>query len=162
MGIAKHSDPENPVHTLDKLLYSLAHDMNRPEYDIPIKRATTTTNRKRIREDILSMIKSITKLIQQLMNTADNIINVRCGQLRTITKMIIRVWTKLLGAHPKPKRKLDHWSTRNCGECGICVREGPHPLCLFCNIELIGFVNLLKIVTTLPRHILESTIWEAL
>ena len=166
-NIAKYSDPENPIHTLKGLLYSLAHDprmINKPGSDIPIRTATMTNNKKRIRKDLQHLIKSMLALIQQGLITIDNIINVRNESMRNITKMILKVWTHFLGTHPKRKKTKPQEPPRNCGECDICVGKGPQSLCPLCNIDLIGLTNYLKVTTeiiaTLPRDIMKSFAWS--
>ena len=168
-NIAKHCSPDNPIHTLKRLLYSLALDpitINKQGSDVPIKTATMTTNRKRIRKDLMNMIKSITDLIDQTLKKIDNVINARNKDLRNITKMVLRVWSHLLGVHPNKRKPQTPWSTRTCGECNICVRTGPQSWCLFCNIELIGLINLIKInaelVATLPGDIIKSIAWTSI
>jgi hypothetical protein len=84
--------------------------------------------------------------------------------------MILKVWTFLLRAHTNPKKTKEktkaYWSPKNCGECDICEHRGPQSLCPYCNIELIGFVNYLKvngeIIVTLPRDILKSMAWTSI
>ena len=168
-NIAKHSDPENPIYTLKKLQYSLAYD-TKTKYtlgsDIPIKTATTTSNKKKIREDLKNMIRSMFHLMKYGGNLLDNIINVRQENVRNIVKSIIKAWTQLLGAHLTPKKTQTHWPTSNCEECDICVPKGPQPTCPFCNIELIGLANYLavnlEIFTTLPWDVLKCMAWESI
>ena len=168
-NIAKHSNPENPIKTFRGLLYSLAHDprlINKPGSDLPIRTSTMTNNKKRIREDLKYTIKSILALIQQGMKTIDNVLNVRNENMRNITKMTLKVWTYLLGAHNRRKKTRPQKPNRSCGECDICVGKGPQSLCPFCNIDLLGFKNYLKVTTemivTIPGDIIKSFAWTSI
>ena len=99
-NIAKHCSPDNPIHTLKKLQYSLAHDpkiVNKAGSDVPIRTATMTTNRKRIRKDLIKMIKSIINLFDRALKKIDNVINIRNNHLRNITRMVLKVWAHLMG-----------------------------------------------------------------
>ena len=167
--IAKHNNPDNPKHTFKRLLYSLTHDTivtNSLGNDIPIKTATMTRNRSKIRKDLMNLINSLNSITQYGKRSLVNIVNVRNKNVRNITIMILKVWTFLLGAHINPKKTKAYWSPKNCGECDICEHRGPQSLCPYCNIELIGFVNYLKvnaeIIVTLPRDILKIMAWTSI
>ena len=172
--IAQLSNPENPKHAFSKLLYSLTHDkliVNNPGSDIPIRPATMTRNRSRIRKELEDLIKSLNSIIKSGMKSLNNILNVRNDDVRNITKMISKVWTFLLRkmwtlftrTHTESKKPEEHWSLKNCEECDICVPRGPQPQCPLCNAELIGLVNYLKVnaevIVTLPSDILKSMAW---
>ena len=165
--IAKLNNPDNPKHTFKRLLYSLAHDTmvtNNPGNDIPIRTATMTRNRSKIRKDLKNLINSLNSITEYGKKTLDNIVNVRNKDVRNVTKMILKVWTFLLRTHTNPKKTKEYWSPKNCGECDICDQRGPQSLCPYCNVELIGFANYLKvkaeIVVTLPSDILKSMAWK--
>ena len=172
--ITKLNNPDNPKHTFTRLLYSLAHDAmitNNLGNDIPIRSATMTRNRSKIRKDLKNLIKSLNSITEYGKKSLDNIVNVRNKDVRNITKMISKVWTYLLRkvwtffqrTHTNPKKTEEHWSPKNCGECDICVQRGPQSLCPYCNAKLRGLVNYLKvnaeIIITLPSDILKSMAW---
>ena len=99
--IAKHSNPNNPKHTFTKLLYSLAHDAtatNQPGSDVPIRMATMTRDRTKIRKDLENLISSLNSITKQGKKLFDNIVNVRHKTVRNIAAMILKVWTHLLKA----------------------------------------------------------------
>mgnify|MGYP001184610752 FL=1 len=139
--------------------------------DNPIRPATMTRNRTRIRKELEKLIKTLNLMIESGMESLLNILNVRNDSARNITKMIAKVWTFLprkmmtpfTRTNPGSKKKADNWSPKNCGECDICVPKGPQSQCPLCNAELIGPVNYLKInaelVVTLPIDILKSMAW---
>ena len=139
--------------------------------DIPIRSATMTRNRSKIRKDLKNLIKSLNSITEYGKKSLDNIVNVRNKDVRNITKMISKVWTYLLRkvwtffqrTHTNPKKTEEHWSPKNCGECDICVQRGPQSLCPYCNAKLRGLVNYLKvnaeIIITLPSDILKSMAW---
>ena len=65
--IAKLNNPDNPKHTFKRLLYSLAHDTmvtNNPGNDIPIRTATMTRNRSKIRKDLKNLINSLNSITE--------------------------------------------------------------------------------------------------
>ena len=168
--IAKHSNPNNPKHTFTKLLYSLAHDAtatNQPGSDVPIRMATMTRDRTKIRKDLENLISSLNSITKQGKKLFDNIVNVRNKTVRNIATMILKVWTHLLKAQKNPKKSRDktktYWSPTNCGDCDICEQRGPQSLCPYCNIELIGFYNYLRvhgeILITLPHDTLKCITW---
>ena len=98
-NIVQLSNPENPKHAFSRLLYSLTHDqliINNPGSDIPIRPATMTRNRSRIRKELEDLIKSLNSIIKSGMKSLNNILNVRNDDVRNITKMISKVWTFLL------------------------------------------------------------------
>ena len=168
-AIAKHNNPDNPKHTFKRLLYSLAHDAaitNSIGNDVPIKAATMSRNRTKIRKDLINLINSLYSINQYGKKSFDNIVNVRNENMRNITKKIIKAWTILLRTHINPMKTKAYWSPKNCGECDICEHRGPQSLCPYCNIELIGFVNYMKInaeiIATLPRDILKSIAWTSI
>ena len=168
-NIAKHCSPDNPIHTLKKLQYSLAHDpkiVNKAGSDVPIRTATMTTNRKRIRKDLIKMIKSIINLFDRALKKIDNVINIRNNHLRNITRMVLKVWAHLMGISSNQNKTRTPWSTRNCERCDICARKGPQTWCPFCNIELIGLTNLImvntKLIVTLPGDIIKSFTWTSI
>ena len=77
--IAKLNNPDNPKHTFKRLLYSLTHDTivtNSLGNDIPIKTATMTRNRSKIRKDLMNLINSLNSIIQYGKKSLDNIVNV--------------------------------------------------------------------------------------
>ena len=125
-----------------------------------------TTNRKKIRKDLVNMVKSITDLIDKTLKKVDHIINARNNDLRNITKMVLKVWAHLLGVHSNQRKTRTPWSTRTCGECDICVRKGPQSWCLFCNIELLGLTNFVKVnaelIKSLPGDIIKSIAWTSI
>ena len=139
--------------------------------DIPIRSATMTRNRSKIRKDLNNLIKSLNSITEYAKKLLVNTINVRNKDMRNIAKMISKVWTHILRkvwtffqrTHTNPKKTEEYWSPKNCGECDICVQRGPQSLCPYCNAELIGFVNYLKvnteIIITLPSDILKSIAW---
>ena len=97
--IAQLNNPENPKHTFTRLMYSLAHDAlitNNQGSDIPIRSATMTRNRSRIRKDLKNLIKTLNSITEYGKKSLDNIVNVRNKDVRNITKMISKVWTFLL------------------------------------------------------------------
>ena len=105
--IAKLNNPDNPKHTFKRLLYSLAHDTmitNILGNDIPIRTATMTRNRSKIRKDLMNLINSLKSIIQYGKKSLDNIVNVRNKNVRNITKKIIKVWTFLLRAQINSKK----------------------------------------------------------
>ena len=78
----KYGSPNSPRQTL----YSLAHDLrivNLPGSAFPIKRATTTRNRTKIRNDIKHMITSILKLLRITLRIAQDIINMSNKHIRS-------------------------------------------------------------------------------
>ena len=92
--IAKLNNPDNPKHTFKRLLYSLAHDTmvtNNPGNDIPIRTATMTRNRSKIRKDLMNLINSLNSITKYGKKSLDNIVNVRNKDVRNITKMILKV-----------------------------------------------------------------------
>ena len=107
-SITKHSDPENPIHTFKRLLYSLAHDTtitNNSGTDVPIKPATMTTNRTKIRKDLKKLLNLLNSIIRNGKKSLDNVANVRSKTVRNITMMILKVWTFLLRTHRGTKNK---------------------------------------------------------
>ena len=172
-SITKHSDPENPKHTFKRLLYSLAHDTtitNNSGTDVPIKPATMTTNRTKIRKDLKKLLNLMNSIFRNGKKFLDNVANVRSKTVRNITMMILKVWTFLLRANKGTKNTKEktktYWSPKNCGECDICQQRGPQSLCPYCNIELLGFINFLKIngeiIFTLPRDIMKIMAWTSI
>ena len=92
--IAKLNNPDNPKHTFKRLLYSLAHDTmitNILGNDIPIRTATMTRNRSKIRKDLMNLINSLNSITKYGKKSLDNIVNVRNKDVRNITKMILKV-----------------------------------------------------------------------
>ena len=129
-----------------------------------------TTNRTKIRKDLKKLLNLMNSIFRNGKKFLDNVANVRSKTVRNITMMILKVWTFLLRANKGTKNTKEktktYWSPKNCGECDICEHRGPQPLCPYCNIELIGFVNYLKvngeIIVTLPRDILKSMAWTSI
>ena len=169
-SIVKHSDPSNPKHTFKRLMYSLAHDTtisNNSGNDAPIKPATMTTNRTKIRKDLKKLLNSLNSIMRNGKQSLENIANVRSETVRNITMMIHKVWTTVLKTHSGTKNKKEntktYWSPRNCGDCDICHHKGPQSLCPYCNIELLGLINYLKIngeiILTFPRDIVKCMAW---
>ena len=135
--IVKYGSPNSPRQTL----YSLAHDskiVNLPGSAFPIKKATTTRNKTKIRNSIKDMIMSILKLLRGALKIINDTINMRNKNIRIITKMVLKVCTHLLGDHISAKNTKTYWSPKKCKDCDLCKQCGPKPLCPFCNIELIG------------------------
>ena len=138
--LVKYGSPNSPRQTL----YSLAHDSrisNLPGSAFPIKRATTTRNRTKIRKDIRHLIISISKLLKVTLRIVQDIINVRNKYMRTITKKIIKKWIHLMGDHINAKNTQAYWSPSKCENCDLGKQRGPKPICPFCNIELIGLTE---------------------
>ena len=173
-NIIQFSNPENPKRAFSRLLYSLAHDKqmaNELGSDNPIRPATMTRNRTRVRKELEKLIKTLNLVIRSGGESLINILNVRNDSARNIAKMIAKVWIFLLGkmlaiftrTKPGSKTKADDWSPKNCGECDICVPKGPQPQCPLCNAELIGLMNYLKIsaelIMTLPIDVMKSMAW---
>merc|ERR1712129_78406 len=56
-----------------------------------------------------------------------------------------------------------YWSPKYCENCDLCTQRGPRPLCPFCNIDLIGTVNYVKIIAKLtidlPLGIMKGLLW---
>ena len=141
--LVKYGSPNSPRQTL----YSLAHDpimVNLTGSAFPIKRATTTRDRTKIRKDIKNMVTSISKFLRNTLKIFQDIINVRNENIRTITKEVIKGWTHLLGDRISGKNTRTYWSPTKCEDCNLCNQCGPKPMCPYCCIELIGLVEYIK------------------
>ena len=160
--LIKYGSPNSPRQTL----YSLAHDpimVNLKGTDFPIKRATTTRDRTKIRKDIKNMVTSILKLLRSTLKIIQDIINVRNENIRTITKKVIRGWTHLLGDRISTENTRTYWSPTKCEDCDLCNQRGPKPICPYCCIELIGLIEYIKatmkLIISIPYEILKSAAW---
>ena len=141
--LVKYGSPNSPRQTL----YSLAHDpimVNLTGSAFPIKRATTTRDRTKIRKDIKNMVTSILKFLRSTLKIIQDIINMRNENIRTIIKEVIRVWTHLLGDRISAENTRTYWSPTKCEDCNLCNQCGPKPMCPYCCIELIGLVEYIK------------------
>ena len=126
--LVKYGSPNSPRQTL----YSLAHDsimVNLTGSAFPIKRATTTRDRTKIRKDIKNMVTSILKFLRSTLKIIQDIINVRNENIRTITKEVIRGWTHLLGDRISGENTRTYWSPTKCEDCDLCNQCGPKPIC---------------------------------
>ena len=91
--------------------------------DIPIRSATMTRNRSKIRKDLNNLIKSLNSITEYAKKLLVNTINVRNKDMRNIAKMISKVWTHILRkvwtffqrTHTNPKKTEEHWSPKNLG-----------------------------------------------
>ena len=157
-----YGSPNSPRQTL----YSLAHDtriVNLPGSAFPIKRATTTRNKTKIRNDIKNMITSMLKLLRSTQKLIQDIINIRSKNIRTLIKAAIKKWIHLLEDHISAKYTNTSWTLTKCGDCNLCKQCGPKPMCPFCNMELIGPTEYIKatmkLIINIPYEILKSIAW---
>ena len=160
--LVKYGSPNSPRQTL----YSLAHDpimVNLTGSAFPIKRATTTRDRTKIRKDIKNMVTSILKFLRSTLKIIQDIINVRNENIRTIIKEVIRGWTHLLGDRISAENTRTYWSPTKCEDCDLCNQCGPKPMCPYCCIELIGLIEYIKatmkLIINIPYEILKSAAW---
>merc|ERR1712086_835642 len=116
--------PNNERQTL----YCLAHDggiVNRTGSAFPIKEATTTRNRTKIRKNMKVMLMAILKLTQQGLGIINDIISIRNYHIRNIVKTFLEVWAELLGTQKGSGNTRAHWSPKNCENCDLCKQRGP-------------------------------------
>ena len=137
--------------------------VNLPGSAFPIKRATTTRNKTKIRKDIKNMITSMLKLLRSTQKLIQDIINVRSKNIRTLIKAAIKKWIHLLEDHISAKYTNTSWTLTKCGDCNLCKQCGLKPMCPFCNMELIGPAEYIKatmkLITNIPYEILKSAAW---
>ena len=100
--------PNNERQTL----YCLAHDggiVNRKGSAFPIKEATTTSNRTKIRKNLKVMLMALLKLAQQGRGIINDIISIRNYHIRNIVKTFLEVWAELLGTQINAENTRAYW-----------------------------------------------------